>query len=83
MNAKLNTVNVIEVINGNLQSIQSFSETPVGNADATRVFETCVKENSPTIFADDLLALSEDGTFEDGNGYCVWLSHSVDHCKIN
>jgi len=42
---KLSTVNVIEMTNGNLQSIRSFADNPEGNTRAERLFKRCIKEN--------------------------------------
>ena len=79
---KLNTVNVVEVLNGTVQGVHAFSDTPQGNMRAERVFKRCVKENSPDIDGpyfsraelDDLLS---EGHWEDDNGYQVLLTHSI------
>jgi len=76
---KLNTVNVIEIIDNDLQSIRSFADTPEGNKRAEKLFLRCVKENStfgnalPKDTATDLL---DDGVFTDDT-YTVLITHSI------
>jgi hypothetical protein len=83
---KLHTVNIIEITNGDLQSIRSFADTPEGNKQAERLFKRLVKEfEAQTLTTKRDAVLSnpadmqnylDDGIFEE-DGYQVIISHST------
>ena len=76
---KLHTVNVIEVCNGVVDSIRSFTETPKGNKRAEKAFVRMVKERNrlEVHSADDLDNMLSDGVFDDERGYQLFLTHSI------
>ena len=74
--AELNTVNVVVMKCGVLQSIVSFPDTPDGHVEADKVFGAqarrflCPEE--------DIQACTDDGTYElEGVGLDIFLSHST------
>lgn len=83
---KLHTVNIIEITNGDLQSIRSFPDNPKGNKQAERLFKRLVKEfeaQTLTTKRDAILSnpadmqnYLDDGIFEE-DGYQVIISHST------
>ena len=75
----LNTVNVIEVLNGTVQGVRSFTDNPTGNKRAERIFKRCVKENAGgTTFTRDVFSdMLDEGNWEDDNGYQIFLTHSI------
>lgn len=76
---KLNTVNVIEITNGEFQSIRSFADNHRGNQMAKQVFKRCIKKNALGFHLNstDLQAAAEDGFWQDDNDHRVFLTHSV------
>jgi hypothetical protein len=78
---KLNTVNVIEFTNGNLQSLRAFAESPEGNKAAEELFVKCINENKSEIpDGDNGLAAEtwlDNGYFNSGCGYEIYLTHST------
>jgi hypothetical protein len=77
---KRNTVNVIEIVDGIVQSLRAWDDDQVGNAEAEKVFHACVTENTKgdAVPPDDadMNGYVEDGTFEQGT-YQVNLVHST------
>ena len=80
---RLHTVNVIEMNDGDLQSIHSFADTPKGNKLAEKLFVKLVKkeeiESHATVVSNrfDMDNYLDDGIFENGSGYSIIISHSV------
>lgn len=77
---KLNTVNVIEIINEDVQRLTAFPESPEGNKAAEELFKTLVKEHTADVQLwddDDLQPLLEEGLYDDGQGYELNLVHST------
>ena len=80
MRIKLHTVNVIEMTDGNPQQLFAFADNPKGNKRAETVFRRLVSENQAGLrcfTSDDMNSFIEDGCYEDGQGYCVFLLHSI------
>ena len=73
---KLNTVNVIELTDGTIQSVRSFDETPEGNKEAEALFTSCAEENG---FDEDEVAIGlDEGTLEGVDGsYALFIVHST------
>lgn len=75
---KLNTVNVLESINVEIQCLRAFPDTIKGNLAAENMFMRCVQENQPEDRS-NFLGIDyylEEGSYNDGNGYYVYLIHS-------
>ncbi|MCE5317414.1 MAG: hypothetical protein LLG04_08675 [Parachlamydia sp.] len=70
---KLNTVNVIEMANGDFQSIRSFADTPEGDYAAEKLFRACILENGCE--ERDVESYIADGYFH-LNDYSAFLAHS-------
>lgn len=79
---RLNTVNVIEMANGEMQGVRSFVDNPEGNKRAEDLFKRLVKENQqepglhPRLIEEDYDDLIEEGLYENGT-YQLFLTHSV------
>ena len=78
----LNTVNVVEMNNGEFQMVRSFPETEEGNKAAEAFFrrklEAHEKENKlQPSDEEDFQAYIEDGLYEDCGGWQLFLTHSV------
>ena len=80
---RLNTVNVIEITNGDLQAVRSFADNPEGNKRAERLFKRLVREHEESDPVDtrstkeDFENFLDDGSYEDNSGYQLLLTHSV------
>lgn len=82
---KLQTVNVIEIANGNFQNIRSFTDDAEGNKEAEELFGKLIRENSavppsdlpPDAIEDVIDMAKDDGIWTDGAGYEVLLTHAV------
>ena len=70
---KVDTVNVIEYAEDDLQGIVSFDETPEGNKEAEAHFKSILEENK--VDAEDIDSFVEDGYWEQGS-YQIFISHS-------
>lgn len=85
MKIKLNTVNIIELVNGNLNSIHSFTDNEKGNKAAERLFRRLVREhNDPEgttgvkpFSRADMDCFLDDGIYNDECGYELIISHSA------
>lgn len=73
---KLSTVNVIEMTNGNFQSIRSFADNAEGNKRAEKLFKRCMKENDSNLSSEFMDECIEEGFYDDDNGYNLYLTHS-------
>jgi len=72
---KLNTVNVLEIINSIPHQIVSFKDNSAGNKEAEILFTKMALENGAKII--DMESCLEDGLFESDLGtYGVSLIHS-------
>lgn len=73
---KLNTVNVTEVIDSNVEQVLSFSDDKKGNKEAKEIFVKLAKENG--MEEDDAQESIETGYWNDGgeNAYTVFITHS-------
>ena len=83
MKIKLNTINVIEITNGEFQSLRAFVDNPKGNKQAEKLFRRLVKEyekpypkDAPRSDEEDFEAYLDDGIYE-RTGYQIILSHSI------
>jgi hypothetical protein len=78
---KLNTVNVIETVDGVPQSLRSFSDNKEGNRRAEKRFKSLVREHNamdgPKFSDEDFDDMLDDGVYDDDCGYCLFLTHSV------
>ena len=71
---KLNTVNVLEIIDNVPNCITSFEDNPAGNKEAEDLFIKIAKENGAK--KRDMKRYFEDGYFGDTSEYVVYLIHS-------
>ena len=74
---KQNTVNVVESINGTINQLLAFSDTPEGNVVAEQVFTTLFREHDAVLSDEDLQVAIEEGNYNDGNEYQLFLVHST------
>lgn len=76
---RVNTVNVVEMNNGEFQMIRSFPETPEGNKAAEDFFCRKLHEHNRhnELSAADMEGCVEEGTYEDCGGHQLFLTHSV------
>lgn len=87
MRIKLNTVNVIEITNGEFQSLRAFADNPKGNKRAEKLFRKLIEEyekgeaEGNKDFApsdeEDFQNYLDDGIYDVFPGYTLILSHSV------
>jgi len=78
------TVNVVETVDGKINSIRSFPESPEGNKAAERLFRRLHKEHNdpdgttgverPT--RAEFRAMLDDGIYDDECGYNLMIAHS-------
>lgn len=77
----MNTVNVIEFTNGNLQVLKAWEDNPEGNKLAEEHFVKCIEENKSEIpDGDNGLGAElwlDNGYFNSGCGYEIYLVHST------
>ena len=71
---QIKAVSVIEMTNGDLQSVRSFTDDAPGNLEAEELFTKCLKENA-TLDDDEIEACLDDGHYS-SNGYEIFLTHS-------
>jgi|GEM_PF-2287084 len=69
----IDTINVIEIADDDLQSLRAFPDDEEGNAKAEELFSKVAKENGA--HDDELPAFLEEGYYETGN-YQLFLVHS-------
>ena len=75
---KLNTVNVVEITNGDVQSIRSFTDNVEGNRRAEKLFKRCVKkQHADGLTKERLAEMVEEGYWYDENGYWLGITHSI------
>jgi LPS O-antigen subunit length determinant protein (WzzB/FepE family) len=79
---KYNTVNVIEVLDKNIESIRSFSDDKNGNQEAEKLFRQIIKDNQDEGLTEaDVESYIEDEYYSSGNGhdttYELYLIHSI------
>lgn len=68
---KLRTVNVIEVVDGSVLGVRSFSDDKKGNKQAEKLFTAVAKENG----CEEIDICLEEGYYEIGS-YYVSITHS-------
>jgi hypothetical protein len=73
---RLNTVNVIEMTDGDFQGIHSFADDVQGNRRAEKVFKRCMKENVGSLPEQDYKDAVEEGYWASSTGYQIFLTHS-------
>jgi hypothetical protein len=72
---KLNTVNVLEVVEANPNQIISFEDNKKGNKEAEKLFAKMAKDNGAT--DEDMDSYIEDGSYTHShNEYGVYIIHS-------
>jgi hypothetical protein len=74
---KLNSVNVIEYFSDTVQSLRAFVDNPKGNKEAEDLFSRLMVEYDPDTIRAEIEDAIEEGVYEDGRGYCLYLTHSV------
>lgn len=78
--SKINTINVIEYIDGAVAQIFSFPDNTVGCIRAENLFAQICQENAPnniTLKKKEIDSFIEDGIYEDSTGnWQVFLTHS-------
>lgn len=74
---KLNTVNVIETVDGNVIGIRSFSDNEAGNKEAEALFITCIKEQIETSLPEEHASAALDNGYYTTNNYTIFLAHST------
>ena len=74
--SKLATVNVVEMKQGVLFSIRAFRDNPKGNKQAEAVFAALVRANDKTVTDEDMVDLLDDGNYDPGDGYELFICHS-------
>jgi hypothetical protein len=74
---KLNSVNVVEYVNGSLAALYAFSDDTEGNKEAEAVFRKCAEDND---FDEESIALGlEDGSCSHSDSdYQLFIIHSQD-----
>jgi len=73
---KLNTVNVIEIINNSITQIKSFTDNEEGNKEAEAIFLQCLKENTEIELTEEVKTFLLDEGFYNDNYYQLCLTHS-------
>lgn len=80
---KVNTVNVIELTNGELQGLRAFTDNPKGNRRAEKLFRQLIEEYEISLPKDtqsdeeDFEDYLNDGIYDVHSGYTLFLCHSV------
>lgn len=74
---KLNSVNVVEYVNGTLAALYAFSDDTEGNKEAEDVFRKCAKDND---FDDEAIEIGlDDGLLSHSDSdYQLFIIHSQD-----
>lgn len=71
----VSTVNVVQLVNGDLNSIVSFYDNETGNAEAEREFSDLLESNG--VDKDDIDSYIDEGSWTNPSGdYQVLLAHS-------
>lgn len=73
---KLQTVNVIQIFTGLVNSITSFNDDSMGNLEAEKLFIDLISEVDPSISHEDIQNCIDDGEY-DKNGNRFVLIHST------
>ena len=76
----LRTVNVMEIIEDIPQSLRSFADNSKGNKRAEGLFRQLIINVMPshqTLTDDDFSDFLDDGMWEDGMGYAIFITHST------
>jgi len=83
MSEKIQAVNVIEFNQGYYERVSSFNDNEKGNKEAEKFFAKCMRKNwnkeregSKVPKKIDIDACLDNGTFENGDGYECYISHS-------
>ena len=77
---KLNSVNIIEMSNGEMQGLRAFVDNPEGNTAAEARFRRLIEEHEKGLpnpsDEEDFGNYIEEGVYEDCSGYQLFLTHS-------
>ena len=76
LNMKIQTVNVIQIVTGLVNSITSFNDDSMGNLEAEKLFIDLISEVDPSISHEEIQTCIEDGEY-DKNGNHFVLIHST------
>lgn len=74
--SKLATVNVVEMKQGALFSVRAFRDNPKGNEQAEAVFAALVQAHEKDTTEEDLVDMLDNGNYDPGDGYELFLTHS-------
>ena len=72
---KVNTVNIIEYVDGSVHGVASFKPNKIGSREAAMLFYKLVKENSPETLDEEIEDCLDNGRFDAGS-YEVYLAYS-------
>jgi hypothetical protein len=76
LKCKIETVNIIEYLDGTIASVVAFSDTPTGNKEAERLFVACAKENK--FSKKEIETGLEDGYLDHSDSdYRLFICHSM------
>lgn len=75
---RIATVNVIEMVDGRIIGLASYSDTQEGNKEAEALFKELYRENTRGVAfrKADFQLLLDDGAYEDSNGYQLIITNS-------
>ena len=73
---KVDTINVIEMWNGQMMQVISFEDNPEGRSDAEQLFTSMIQSNHDDLEAEDFDFYLDEGMFDDDNGWMIYLIHS-------
>jgi len=67
---QLATVNVVEVVDGDIVSIRSFPDNSLGNSNAEDLFKKLILEDDEEALEEDIASAIEDGVWSHGTWTC-------------
>lgn len=81
---KLATVNVVELVGGNVCGLTAFPESPEGNKAAEEHLVALIKEYDEERATDEIIAAAvEDGRYAGSMNYEVLITHSNTGPKLS
>jgi len=72
---RIQTVNVLEILQSDPCSVRSFEDSEEGNLQAEKLFSELIRENDSNVGPEDIKESITDGHWT-GDYYSVWLIHS-------
>lgn len=76
MKVNISTVNVIEMLDGDIMQLIAFDDTETGVKDARDTFMTIITEHENNLESDDLIYYLDMGIYEN-NGYQLFIVYSI------